>query len=119
MITTVEVAMAAACIATKGRRVSEDGGGLGHELTAAVKSVAAETDRLVFKALVVHETHIFTADFFVFAVGDNEFLADYVLSKYICTQFLKCYKDTYICKDSNPALWERIIIYLFLLHIFC
>lgn len=61
MITAVEVTVAAACIATKGRRVCEDGGGLGHELTASVKSVAAETDRLVFKALVVQENHISTS----------------------------------------------------------
>lgn len=47
-VTAVEVAVAATCIATKGRRVCEDGGGLGHELTTAVKSVAAETDCLVF-----------------------------------------------------------------------
>lgn len=60
-VTAVEVAVAATCIATKGRRVCEDGGGLGHELTAAVKSVAAETDRLVFKALVVQENHISTS----------------------------------------------------------
>lgn len=74
-VTAVEVAVAATCIATKGRRVCEDGGGLGHELTAAVKSVAAETDRLVFKALVVQETHIPL----VFVVGDEN----------VCTQFFK------------------------------